>query len=341
MMKKNFIYILIGITVTLLLINLIINWTAKNNSTPKTPEAKSTLIDSLFKESISKYNLDPSWVEVIAINSRQYDSLNQVYKIKLPGDLRPAVVLQELKEDFSDLPVKLISDEKVVNGYTTLNILSNDYLKLQASIKVENQLERPHSKFAFVLKNFDETDEDVRSSLYHSIIPFSVLLLPSVQSDSLLGEINDFKKTYSILIDDGIESQNYALETKFTKTHLKESVRYISWNYPAAEIYAVNDKSELFNSAVFNFIKDEFAGRNITLYALNDFTTLPSNISEAKSLLNFYQESSVGKTGKIIMVPSNIFVELQDELLKMKKRGTKFYSPRELLNLNAKTSTTN
>jgi hypothetical protein len=97
----------------------------------------------------------------------------------------------------------------------------------------------------------------------------------------------------------------------------------------------------LFNSAVFNFIKDEFTGRSITLYALSDFTTLPSNISEAKSLLNFYQESSIGKAGKIIMVPSKIFVELQNELLKMKKRGTRFYSPRELISLNAKTNTTN
>lgn len=340
-MKKKFVYILVGLTVLLLLINLIINWATKSNSTPKTPEAKSTLIDSLFKESISKYNLHSSWIEVIAINSRQYDSLNQVYQIKLPGDLRPAVVLQELKEDFTDLPVKLISDEKIVNDYTTLNILSNNYLKLQASFRVENQFERPHSKFAFVLKNFDETDEDVRSYLYHSIIPFSILLLPSVQSDSLLEEINNFKKTYSILIDDGIETPNYALATKFTKTHLKESIRYISWNYPAAEIYSVNDKSELFNSAVFNFIKDEFAGRSITLYALRDFTTLPDNLAEAKSLLNFYHESGVGKAGKIILVPSKIFVELQNELLKMKKKGTKFYSPRELLNLNAKTNTTN
>jgi hypothetical protein len=340
-MKKKFVYILVGLTVILLLINLIINWTTKSNSNPKTPEAKSTLIDSLFKESISKFNLDSNWVEIVAINSRQYDSLSQVYKIKLPGDLRPAVVLQELKEDFSDIPVKLISDEKVVNGYTTLNILSNDYLKLQASIKVENQLERPHSKFAFVLKDFYETDEDAKTLLYHSIIPFSILLVPSEQSDSLLKEIDDFKKTYSILIDDGIDTPNYALETKFTKTHLKESIRYISWGYPAAEIYTVNDKSELFNSAVFNFIKDEFTGRSITLYALSDFTTLPSNISEAKSLLNFYQESSIGKAGKIIMVPSKIFVELQNELLKMKKRGTRFYSPRELISLNAKTNTTN
>lgn len=335
-MKKNLIYILVGITVTLLLINLIINWSAKKDSHPANIEAKTTVIDSLFNKTISKFNLDSSWVEVVAINSRQYDSLEHVYKIQLPGDLRPTIILQKLESDFVNLPVKLISDEKIVNDYTTLNILSNDYLKLQATFTVDTALERRHSKFSFVISDFDKLDNSEQISLLHSILPYSVLLLPSSQADSLLKYISDYRKTYSILLDDGIEEPNYALETGFSKTHLKESVRYLSWNYPMAELFIINDKSKLFNSAIFNFINDEFVARKITLNTSSDFITLPSKFDDAKSLINFYIESNKGKPGKIILMPASILLQLKDEFLKAKQRGTKFYSPKRLIEINLK-----
>jgi len=335
-MKKKLIYILVGITVTLLLINLIINWTSKKNTPVVNPEARTEVIDSLFNSTISKFNLDSNWVEVVSINSRQYDSLDHVYKIKLPGDLRPTVVLQKLKSDYSNLPVKLISDEKIVNGYTTLNLLSSNQLKLQATFNVDTSLERSHSKFSFVVQDFDRLDNSKQMELYHSVFPFSILLLPSAESDSLLKNISDFRKTYSILIDDGIDEPRYALETDFSKTHLRESVRYIVWNYPVAQLYVINNKSDLFTSAISNYVNDEFHSRKVTLYTLSDFISLPSNIDEAKSLMNFYMQSNKDKMGKIILVPADIFAKLQGELLLAKQKGTKFYSPKELLDLNLK-----
>lgn len=338
-MKKNLIYILVGLAVVLLLINILINWTNKKPPVEKKPELKTSLVDSLFINSIQKFNLDSNWVETIAINSRQYDSLDHVYKIKLPGDLRPAIVLQQLKNDFISLPAKLISDEKIVNDYTTLNILTNNQLKLQATFTVVSELERPHSKIAYILSNFDQVDEETKELLYHSVLPFSVLLLPSLQNDSLLTGILDYKKTYSVLIDDGIDAPNYGLEKDFSKIHLKESVRYITWNYSAAELFIINEKSELFRSAIFNFIKDEFGSRDIRLYTTNDFITLPANIDEAKSLNNFYIESNVNKPGKVIILPANIFTKLEPDLLEAKMRGTRFYSPKELMQINLEMET--
>ena len=335
-MKKNLIYILVGVSVALLIANLIINLVNKKPPVEEKPETSTEVVDSLFNHSISKFNLDSTWVEVIAINSNQYDSLEQVYKIKLPSDLRPTIILQELKNDFMNFPVELISDEKIVNGYTTLNVFSNDYLKLQATFTIDTELERAHSKISFIITGFEESDEQTKLNLLHSVLPFSVLMLPSAQSDSLLEDIKEYKKTYSVLIDDGIEDEKYDLETDFSKTHLKESVRYITWNYPIADLFIIDNKSELFQSAIFNFVKDEFVSRDIILYSLSDFITLPKNLEEAKSLTNFYIESNVDKTGKIILVDARIFRELENELLSAKKRGTKFYSPNELININVK-----
>ena len=49
---------------------------------------------------------------------------------------------------------------------------------------------------------------------------------------------------------------------------------------------------------------------------------------------NYIRKSNVNKTGKVIFVNANIFRELEQELLKAKKKGTKFYSPKELIKIN-------
>lgn len=334
-MKKKTIYILIVISVILLLTNVVVNWLNKKEPAQKDREEKISVIDSLFNNTISKFNLDSTWIKSIPINSSQYDSLKMIYRIQLPNDLRPAVVLLELKNTFQDLPLKLVSDEKIVNAQTTLNILSNDKLKLQATFSVENEFERKHAKFSFILTNFSGMDFEKREELYYSIIPFSVLLNPSSESDSLIGQLFEFKKTYSILIEDGIEDDNYKLEAGLSKTRLKESVRYISWNYPSAELFIINDKSNLFSSAIFNFIQDEFSLRKIKLHIMNDLIAIPPNTEEAESLMKFYLESSVGEKGKIILIDAGIFNQLLDLLNTAKQKGAKFYSPIELEKSNS------
>lgn len=329
------------LTVCLLLTNILLSWINKKEPAPRNPEAKIVLIDSLFNVAISKFNLDSTWIKSIPINSNQYDSLNTVYRIKLPNDLRPAVVLLEITELFSDLPVDLISDEKAPNAETTLNILSNEKLKLQATFSVDNDIERKHSNFAFVVTDISAIDKETELNMYHSVIPFSVLIKPSTDKDSLLRKISEFKKSYSVLIDDGIEEDNFKLEPGLSKTRLKESVRYITWTFPSAELFVVNDKSSLFHSAIFNFIRDEFKARDTQLYLLNDFITLAHNYDEAESLLKFYLESGIGKKGKIVFMRADVFNQLNKLLLNAKQRGTKFYSPVELLNLNSQPAVSN
>jgi len=335
-MKKKIIYFLVSISVLLLLTNLVINLsTQKEIAEDANPEVNKTLIDSLFLQTLSKFNLSETWIKKVPISSRSYDSLNHVYRITLPGDLRPAVVLLQINNAYTNLPVELISDEKIINSNTTLNIFSNDILKLQSSFQVKNELVREHASFSFIIDNFSQLDEEQINKIFYSTIPANILITPSIQSDSLLRKITTNKKTYSVLINNEIENDNYLLKPELSKKRLRESIRYIAWNYPDAQLYIIDDNSKLFNSAVFNFVRDEFAARNINLFPLKDFITISSNYNDAVSLLKFYLESGIGKQGKFIILNSKTFYELENFLIENKQRGTKYYSPTELMEINS------
>lgn len=341
-MKKKIIYILVVLSVMLLLTNLIMNLsTQKKTIDEGKPEANTNLIDSLFLQTIAMFNLDESWIKKVPISSRAYDSLNYVYRITLPGDLRPAVALFQINKTYANLPVELISDEKIVNSNTTLNIFSNDILKLQASFQVKSELIREHASFSFIINNFSKLNEEKVEEIFRSTLPLNILLKPSAQSDSLIRKISSNKKTYSILIDDEIDGDNYLLKPELSKKRLRESIRYISWNFPDAQLYVINDKSKIFNSAVYNFVRDEFNTRNIELLPLTNFINISSDYDEAVSLLKFYLESGIGKQGKFIVIPGDTFSRLESFFLVNKLRGTKFYSPSEMMRINSEMKVAN
>ena len=331
-MKKNLIYILVVCAVLLLVANLVIKLIQKEEEPVVLVQELSTRrIDSIFNSAIAKFNLDSTWIEKIFIDNSGYDSLSYVYKIDLPNDLPPVKVLRELHTKFFNRPVNLISDEKIVNGYTTLNIFSEDNLKLQASLKKNEDLVRRHTEHALVLQNFSELNAPEQQKLFHSGINFSVLLIPSAESDSLISSIKKFEKTYSILISDQIEDSKYQLTPDQSKGAMEESVRYIYWNYPEAQLYLVSNSAAIFNSASYNFVHDQFLSREITLRPVNQIITLPNKYGEAESRMDFYLESGKGKEGKILLLTAEYFLRLEGKLLDAKKKGAKFYSPKDLL----------
>lgn len=324
---------MITLAVLLLVGNMILKRSTEEVPEEKTIEEISTTeIENIFLSTIDQFNLDSNWINKVHINNSQYDSLQFVYKLDLPTDLPPILVLRSLKEQFMNKAVDLISDEKSINGNTTLNIFSNDELKLQTSFNIKEDIYRKHAEFAVVLSDVEKLTENELSKILRSIIDLNILLKPSVESDTLIGTLSNFEKTYSILISDQVENSIYSMKPDDTKTKLTEAVRYINWNYPDANLHLIENSSALFNSASFNFVRDEFSKRDMNLRPLSELNQLPKDISEAESLLSFYIESGLGKEGKVLVIPASIFNELESILLEAKKQGSKFYSPDKLLN---------
>lgn len=322
---------MITLAVLLLVGNMILKRSNEEELVEKTKEELNTAeIENIFLSTIDQFNLDSNWINKLHINSSQYDSLQFVYKIDLPTDLPPVLVLRSLKEQFMNKSVDLISDEKSINGNTTLNIFSNDELKLQTSFSIKENIYRKHAEFAILLSGVEELKENELSKILRSIIDLNFLIKPTAESDTLIGRLSNFEKTYSILISDQAETSMYSMKPNDTKTKLTEAVRYINWNYPDAQLHLIDNSSALFNSASFNFVRDEFNKRNMNLRSLNELNQLPDEIDEAVSLLSFYIESRLGKEGRILVIPASLFKNLESILLEAKRRGSKFYSPNKL-----------
>ncbi len=329
-MKKKFIYILIILSVILLVGNILTRILTDKGKKIVINEISRNEIDTIFVNTISRFNLDSNWVRKINIKPGEYDSLKYVYKIDLPTDLPPVLILRDLRKNFLDEPVEIISDEKTINGYTTINLFSNDNLKLQASLNIKRGIVRKHSEFALVLTDFNLLGDEEKENIYRSVLNLDILLIPSEQSDSLIKQISENEKTYSVLISDTDEESIYSLKPGDSKVKMQEAVRYTVWNYPDAQLFVIDNSSEIFNSTSFNFVKDEFESRGIKLRLLSELISLPANLSEAKSLLSFYIESRMGKEGEILLIPASLYVGIQSVLLNTKKQGSKFYSPRRL-----------
>jgi len=332
---KKIIGILLAVAVILLLVNITIGFLHEKNSKPPVKKEVSTkTIDSLFVFTLKGFALDSNWVNVQFIKNTRYDSLTKVYKVNIPKDLPITVVLQSLNKTYENYKTELNSEEKVINRSSVLNIYSGDNLKLQSTFTVDEEKLRPHAKLGFILENINDLSGKNKTALLNSYYPFDILLIPDEESDSLISEISSHNKKFAVGINDKIESKKYKMEGQ-SKVLLKEAVRMIVRNYNNADLFLIDNNSELFKSAVFNFIKDEFAGHGVKLYNKTDFINLSGRQGEINSLLEFYITSSINKPGKVFLLEAEQFLNLQNQLSEAKKTGTKFYYPSVIIKMNS------
>src|SRR5690554_410260 len=211
-MQRKIVTILLVLSFLLLASNILVNLLTKEEKVPAKKEERRAVIDSLFMKSLTDFALDSNWVQKKFINTKNYDSLNYVYHITVPGDLPVTVVLQYLIKQYESYYVNLISEERVINRYSVLDIYSNDILKLQAHLKVNNKAERDHSKFAFIIEGYDKLDKEEQEQILNSKYELVLLIKPSQESLNLAADVIENNKRYCIEINDEIADDNYKLE---------------------------------------------------------------------------------------------------------------------------------
>ena len=329
-MKKKIITILLVLSLILLIANMILGIIGEGNGVQPKKTENVAFIDSLFLHSLNEFGLDSNWVQIKHIKNKNKDSLHYVYNVKVPSDLPITIILQDLTNQFGKYAVDMLSEEQIVNRKSVLDIYSGDVHKLEAQFTADEEAVREHSKFAFIINDYSDLDDDMRAQILKSKFTLSVSFIPSENSLTFLPDITKDNKRYCIELNDNISDENYELDKGMAKILLKESIRQIIRDFPEADLVMIDNNSEIFLSAAFNFVRDQFGGESIKLYNETDFVGLPKNLEEAKSLLSFYQKSEINKNGKIFLVNGSVFTGLLNELDRYKKLGTKFYFPSEL-----------
>ncbi len=325
--KKSTLQILFGTALILLIANLVLNIIAnENNSISNKTELSSVEIDSLFRLSLHSFGLLDDWIK-----ESKSSKADNSYKVKIPKDLSIPVILAEINSFFWDSDVTINSVEKIFYGRTILEIKSEDKIMLRADFDYAKNIFRSAGTAAFIVENFELSDfED--SLLLEIPEPFSPLLIPSNENLLLSKSIIDKQKTYSLLLNDNIPELKYKLKDSYSQNRLKGSLLSIINDFSSATYFFIDDQSDLFNSLIFSYLKDELVKRKIKIVALSNLQKL--DFSETDLLISsfdtFMKNTEEGESITFLISADN-FRNLLPEIKSYRKAGYKIVHPSETI----------
>ncbi len=325
--KKSVLLILFGAALVLLIANLVLNIIEnENNSIYNKTELSSSEIDSLFRFSMHSLGLLDDWIK----ESRS-STVGNSYKVKIPRDLSIPIILAEINSIFWESGVTINSMEKIFSGRTILEIKSEDEIKLRADFDYDKNIFRSAGMVAFILENFELSSfED--SLLLEIPEPFSLLLLPSTENLLLSKFIFDKQKTYSLLLNDDIPELKYKLKDGYSKNRLKGPLLSIINDFSSATYFFIDDQSDLFNSLIFSYLRDELVKRKIKIVKLSYLEKL--DFSETDLLISsfdtFMKNTEEGESITFLISADN-FRNLLPEIKSYRKVGYKIVHPSETI----------
>ena len=325
--NKSALQILFGAALILLIPNLVLDIIDnKNNSISSKTELSSAEIDSLFRLSLHSFGLLDDWIKV-----SKSSKVDKSYKVKIPKDLSIPVILVEINSNFWESEVTISSVEKIFSGRTILEIKSKDEIKLRADFDYDKSIFRSAGTAAFILENFELSSfED--SLLLDIPEPYSPLLIPSTENLILCKFIIDKQKTFSLLLNDDIPELKYKLKDSYSQNRLKGSLRSIINDFSSATYFFIDDRSDLFNSSVFSYLKDELAKRKIKILKLSNLQKLDfSEINVLISSFDTFMKNTREGESITFLISADNFIHLLPEIMSYGKIGYKIVHPSETL----------
>jgi len=323
--NKSLLPILFGAAIILLISNLVLNIADKESIVTSNKAALSSgEIDSLFRLSLHSFGLHDDWIK-----KRKSSKVEYLYRVKIPNDLSIPVILAEINSNFWNSGVTINSLEKNFSGITIVEIELEDEIKLRADFDYDKNIFRSTVTAAFILENFELSS--IEDSLLLEIPePFSPLLIPSTKNFIVSKFIVDKQKTYSILINDDIAELKYKLKSSYSENRLMGSLFSIINDFYNATYFFIDDQSDLYNSPVFSYLKNELVKRRIKIVKLSRIQRL--NFSDIKVLIssfdNFMKNAGEGESITFLISAEN-YRNLIPEIKRYRKVGYKFVHPSE------------
>ena len=326
--KKTLVQILFGIAILVLIANLLADKFFKKNY-PTFEEGKEEIstieIQKRFIASLHNLGINDSWIDTI--RSNKSSSLEYSYRVFVPKDLPIAVVVNEIDNSFTPEETMVTSEEKVMGGKTLLKIISGNKIKLVSELIYSDKIERAAGRAGFLLRL---SGNDIDSMLLQSPESFALLLIPSKSSAKLVEDVINSRKEYIIYLNDDISELDYKMDEDYSRARLKNSIRGIIGAFSRAVFVLVDDKSNLYSSNVFPFIEGEFLKRKIKLIKESALTNIGSGIDINSRFRNILKGTS-GNKPLLIIITTEDFTAIQQEIISYRKIGYKFVNPSEIV----------
>ncbi|MDP4172868.1 MAG: hypothetical protein Q8933_02770 [Bacteroidota bacterium] len=332
MKKQKIITYLLIASFILLVINIVVDKIVKQ--LPKEPEKTDLTpgeISERFENVVREFGIDKDWIKSKTPKEKTSVSDISSFEIRIPQGLPVAVVLNELNRTFLDENVTLTSKETTKGKITTLKILSNKNIMLQADFIPDATLTRKTANLGFIIDDIDKISDKKVDEILSLPESFAFSLVPSDRSEKLKQKILASSKEYVVLFNDDIDEVRFKLSPDYNDKRLKGSIRNILGSFSESKLYIIDEKSDLFKSSVNAILEKDFDARKLKLFPMNSFVTVKGkNEQDLQSLFSYYCQSSNSSGNKVFLISADDFIELKSVLETFRKRGYRFVFPSSL-----------
>lgn len=333
MEKRKLIYFLVLIVVVLLLLNSLLSVKKTANVEVNQDQIPKSEIKKKFLKVLDNFGFDNEWIKEYKLRSKVSDSVSSKYIVYVPKDIAIPIIIKDLNEFFSNLPVELSSLEKQRNGRTVLDFKSGNILKLKVELKYKTDLERKRSRIAFLvdLKNVPEIEKLVPVLKFGNKAGF-ILPLES-DSEQIAEEIKKNNTDYFIKIYEGSDNVEFELDSDFDLKKLNTNIKNIISSFNSPKIFFIDPGNSNFTKEIIKYISEQFESRGRTIVMLNKYPNLTGENSEdLKSLLEFHLANINTGESKIFRINVESWEIIQDELRDYLKKGNLIVRPTSILN---------
>jgi hypothetical protein len=301
-LKKTFTKYLLITAIILLIINVVIDVVKKpsKKEIDAVRELTTNHIDSVFIKVLKEYGIEDKWVSTKKIKIAYEDSITKQFTVKLPADLSIPLIIKDVNGIIQNDITGFVSEEKKIFGTTEIRIYTNEILKLKATLIPDASIIRDQNELCFVIA--DAYDLSRGSYTDFLSIPFDIcgVMIPGesyvVQADSL----KKYSKEYIVLLNDENTETKFRLEKSDQKALIKNSIFNIIAGFKNAVMFCIDEQSALFNSTIYNFVRDDFLRRGIKLVHKSEFLQITSdNDEELISKFRYHCDDKSGNRQKI------------------------------------------
>lgn len=330
--RKKILVYLIVITALLLFLNIFIDVFNKSSEKENSHELSRSEIENTVWKVLDDYGIKANWVSKKKLKIANEDSVNAQYFISIPEDIPIPLLIRDVNNVIENDVTAFVSEEKQIFGATEIRIYSNEILKLKATIIPNPNLVRDKNSFSFIISDGIKLNDKQYFDFLHTNYPLACAIVPDAKLISKVDSLVKYSKEYILLLNDDLSDSRMKLLQEYQKELLRSSLKRIFTAFPQPQFVLIDEKSQLFNSPIYNFVRDEILGRKISVRPLSELIKLDlSEESELISKFNFYAQDTTSSKQKLFFLPMENFEKILPLIAKYKKQGSRIIAVSKVL----------
>lgn len=321
--KKKLVFYFSIVAIILLLINVVWDLFKKKNYNPDARELSKIELENIFWKTLDAYGIKANWVTKKKFHQADEDSISYQFIVTIPQDLPIPLIIKDINNIIRKDISASVSEEKKFFGDTELRIYSNEYLKLKALLIPDKNIVRDNKEISFlILDAMNLSDDDYKMFLF-SKYPLCAVIVPDPENIPKADSLSKYSKEYSLILNNDIDDSKMKLSQEFGKEILKKSIKTILESFPKRNLIFVDENSTLFNSPIYNYVRDVFKSNGKIIYHMSECIKLDQTDEEEMfSKLKFYIEDTTTNQ-KLFYTSFENFRKMIPVIEQYKKKGGK------------------